>query len=53
MDEAEELFERGEASEQPKKPYSTPVLVRHGTVEDLTGARAIVALQIDGASIVP
>jgi hypothetical protein len=27
-----------EAPEQPKRPYQTPQLVRHGTVEEITQA---------------
>jgi hypothetical protein len=53
MNEAERSLERGAEPEQAKKPYSTPELVRHGTVEDLTGGRVVPLLQIDGASAIP
>jgi hypothetical protein len=48
--EIPELFEP-QPEEEPKKPYTPPHLVRHGTVEDLTGgARGV--NQIDGASTI-
>ncbi|HEY8132318.1 MAG TPA: lasso RiPP family leader peptide-containing protein [Thermoanaerobaculia bacterium] len=35
-----------------KQPYSTPQLVRHGSVEELTRASALPAVLVDGVSIV-
>ena len=48
MAETQDRFEPGTT----KEPYSTPELVRHGTVEELTQANIFIIAMIDGASLV-
>jgi hypothetical protein len=38
------------AAEHPKKPYTSPHLIRHGTVEELTGGGPIVPSVTDAIS---
>jgi hypothetical protein len=35
-----------------KQPYSTPQLVRHGSVEELTRATAVNVVMVDGVSLI-